>query len=220
MFIPRDPVVENIFAKYASQQDNLGGVGANLIEAGAVVYHLSVADDAVNGCDTELNVRALTPTASGITNGTPAVGLVEMSVQTDYHQVHPAGYVFQRDIAGSWTVAMPEYWTNPVTGNYEPHGTKATAVSIANLGIWETTYFTSYGGSGDVTSASSYSAIKPMDELYVDDNTGATARITNQSSHLNNGNPVAIAITGVPAAKVMKNVTAQAACSIKIKLLI
>ena len=214
MFIPRDPVVENIFAKYAAQQDNLGGVGATLIEAGCVVYHLSEAADPINGCDDELTVRALTPTASGVTNATPAVGLIEMAVQTDYHQVHPAGYVFKRDIAGSWAVAMPSYWTNPTTGVYEPHGTKATAVSIANLGIWETTYYTSDNGSG------TYSDIKPMEKLYVDDNTGATGRISNQSSSLNDGDPVAVAITGVPATKAEKNVKGQGAFSIKIKLLI
>jgi len=219
MFIPRDPVVENIFCKYAAQQDNLGGVGSALIEAGAVVYHLSTTADSVNGCDTELTVRALTPTASGVNNSTPAVGLIEMAVQTDYHQVHPAGYVFQRDMAGSWAVAMPSYWTNPTTGVYEPHGTKAVAVSIANLGIWETTYFTSYA-SGNATDASSYVDIKPMDKMYVDGKTGATGRISNQSSSLNGGANVAVAITGLSKEKVMKNVTGQAAFSIKVKLVI
>ncbi len=213
MFIPRDPVVENIFAKFASQQENLGGVGATLIEAGAVVYHLSADVDPINGCDNELTVRALTPTASGVTDSTPAVGLVEMSVQTDYHQVHPAGYVFQRDMAGSWAVAMPEFWTNPTTGVYEPHGTKATAVSIANLGIWETTYYTSFDGSA-------YNDIKPMENLYVDNKAGATGRVSNQTSTLNDGNPVAIAITGLSADKAEKNVTGQGAFSIKVKLLI
>jgi hypothetical protein len=219
MFIPRDPVVENIFCKYAAQQDNAGGVGNTLIEAGAVVYHLTTTADAINGCDTELTVRAHTPTSSGVNNNTPSVGLIEMAVQTDYNQVHPAGYVFQRDMAGSWAVAQPSYWTNPTTNVYEPHGTKAVAVSIANLGIWETTYFTSFV-SGDANSASSYADIKPMESMYVDGKAGATGRISNQSSSLNGGDPVAVAITGLSKEKSMKNVTGQAAFSVKIKLLI
>ena len=47
MFIPRDPVVENIFCKFAAQQDNATGTGKFLAEAGAVVYHLTKAMDSV-----------------------------------------------------------------------------------------------------------------------------------------------------------------------------
>ena len=206
MFIPRDPVIENIFCKFAAQQNTTAGTGATLAEAGAVVYHLTKSMDSVNGSDTELVVMPLATTSSGVTNSTEAAGFLEQAVKTDYHQVHPAGYVLQRDLAGSWAVAMPSFDAN---GNV--NGTKATAVALASLGIWETTFYTSYDGG-------SYNAVIPMQDMYVTSNDGG--KITNQSTSMNGGNPVAKAASGVSAAQAEKNVTGQGSFPIKVKLLV
>ena len=206
MFIPREPVIENIFCKFAAQQNTTAGTGATLAEAGAVVYHLTKTADSVNGSDTELVVRPLATTNSGVGTSTPAVGFLEQAVKTDYHDVHPAGYVLQRDLAGSWAVAMPSFDAN---GNV--NGTKATAVAIANLGIWETTFYTSVDNG-------SYTAVTPMQPMYVTSNDGG--KITNQSTSMNGGNPVAYAMSGVSAAQAEKNATGAGKFPIKVKLVI
>ena len=213
MFIPRDPVIENIFCKFAAQQNDTSGVGTTLAEAGAVAYHLTTSMDPINGSDTELTVRPLASTASGVQNSTPAAGFLEQAVKTDYHQVHPAGYVFNRDMAGSWAIAMPSF-----DANNQINGTKSCAVAMANLGIWETTFYTSFTG-GDASDVSNYADIIPMQPLYVD-NQDKNGKISNASSSLNGGNAVAVAITGVSADKAMKNANNNGKFSIKVKLLI
>ncbi len=126
MFIPRDPVNENMFCQYKATTSG-GGTGEFLAYAGAVVKIVAgTGDTYIETADT----------------GTAAFGFLEQSIKTGYHSLHPAGYIMDKDFGMSHVVAQPTF----AAGTRTVDGTKATPVAVAHLGIWETTHYDN-GGS-------------------------------------------------------------------------
>ena len=158
MFIPRDPVNEDMFCQYIATTAS-GGTGDFIAYAGAVVHIVDSGGD--GGSDTETYIKAST---AGDENH---FGFLEQSIKTGYHSIHPAGYILDQDMGMSHVVAQPTF----APGTRNVNGTKATPVAVAHLGIWETTH---YDNSGAINSAAT---------LYVKDNSGGklqTASNTNQ----------------------------------------
>jgi len=191
MFIPRDPVNENMFCQYIATTTS-GGCGEFLVYAGAVVYICDASCDATHGSDTATYVKASTGTESHF-------GFLEQSIKTGYHSIHPAGYIMDKDFGMSHVVAQPTF----AAGTRTVNGTKATPAGVAHLGIWETTHY----NNGGV-------AIKSGAAMYV--KAGSAGHICTTS----NGNQVAWCMAGVTAAKEAKNVLGTTLYPIRIKLLI
>lgn len=195
MFIPRDPVNENMFCQYIATTSS-GGTGEFLAYAGAVVYICDASCDADNGSDTETYVKV-----SNSKTRADHFGFLEQSIKTGYHSIHPAGYIMDKDFGMSHVVAQPTFTAGTRTVN----GTKATPVGVAHLGIWETTYY-------DNASA----AIKSGATMYVKDNSDGKICIDSSGGAIK----VAICMKGVTAAKGNKNVAGTTLYPIRIKLLI
>ncbi|MBE9593490.1 MAG: hypothetical protein IMF19_08410 [Proteobacteria bacterium] len=191
MFIPRDPVNENMFCQYIATTSS-GGTGEFLAYAGAVVYICDASCDATNGSDTETYVKASTGTEAHF-------GFLEQSIKTGYHSIHPAGYIMDKDFGMSHVVAQPTF----AAGTRTVNGTKATPAGVAHLGIWETTHY----NNGGV-------AIKSGAAMYVKAGSAGHICITS------NGTQVAWCMKGVTAAKEVKNVAGTTLHPIRIKLLI
>jgi hypothetical protein len=94
MFIPRDPVNENMFCQYVATTVS-GGCGEFLAYAGAVVYICDVSCDGTHGSDTETYVKA------SLTGGEDHFGFLEQTIKTGYHALHPAGYIMDKDFGMS-----------------------------------------------------------------------------------------------------------------------
>jgi hypothetical protein len=125
MFIPRDPVNENMFCQYKATTSS-GGTGEFLAYAGAVVKIVAgTGDTYIETTDT----------------GDAAFGFMEQSIKTGYHAIHPSGYILDKDFGMSHVVAQPTF----AAGTRIVNGTKATPVAVAHLGIWETTHYDNGG---------------------------------------------------------------------------
>ena len=122
MFIPRDPVNENMFCQYKATTAS-GGTGAFIAFAGAVVKIVG------GGPDTYVE------TCEG--TGDTHFGFLEQTIKTGYHAIHPAGYILDKDFGMSHVVAQATF----EAGTRRVNGTKATPAAVAHLGIWETTHY-------------------------------------------------------------------------------
>lgn len=193
MFIPRDPVNEDMFCKYIATTAS-GGTGEFIAYAGAVVHICDASCDATHGSDTETYVKA------SVTGAEDHFGFLEQSIKTGYHSIHPAGYIMDKDMGMSHVVAQPTF----AAGTRTVNGTKATPVGVAHLGIWETTHYDAGG------------AIKSGAALYAKANSGGKLK----TSADNGGAQVAWCMSGVTAAKAAKNVAGTTLYPIRIKLLI
>lgn len=193
MFIPRDPVNENMFCQHIATTVS-GGCGEFLAYAGAVVYICDAACDATHGSDTETYVKAST------VGDEDHFGFLEQSIKTGYHSIHPAGYIMDKDFGMSHVVAQPTF----AAGTRTVNGTKSTPVGIAHLGIWETTHYDNAG------------AIKSGAKLYVKADSGGKVKTTADAG----GSQVAWCMKGVTAAKAAKNVAGTTLYPIRIKLLV
>lgn len=193
MFIPRDPVNENMFCQYIATTSS-GGTGEFIAYAGAVVYICDASCDATNGSDTETYVKISTDRAAD------HFGFLEQSIKTGYHSIHPAGYIMDKDMGMSHVVAQPTF----ATGTRTVNGTKATPAGVAHLGIWETTHYNN--ASAAITSGA---------KMYVSPSDGGKICITSGGS-----TQVAVCMKGVTAAKGNKNVAGTTLYPIRIKLLI
>jgi len=193
MFIPRDPVNENMFCQYIATTVS-GGCGEFVGYAGAVVYICDVSCDATHGSDTETFVKA------SVTGAEAHFGFMEQSIKTGYHTLHPAGYIMDNDMGMSHVVAQPTF----AAGTRTVNGTKATPVGVAHLGIWETTHYDNAG------------AIKSGATLFVKATSGGKLKTTADGG----GSQVAWCMRGVTTAKAAKNVAGTTLCPIRIKLLI
>ena len=126
MFIPRHPVVEDQFCKFAETTMS-GGCGATAVYAGAVCYLDNSQVDSI--------VRIY-----AADEGDVAFGFLMQEIKVDYHAIHPVGYMLPGDMGSSTVIAQPKYDSNGVI-----NGTVATPVGIAHLGIWDTTCYYSTG---------------------------------------------------------------------------
>ena len=135
MFIPRDPVNENMFCQYVATS-TAGGAGEFLAYAGAVVFIAGPAGDDPAG---NVSRSTLVQVFDDEDDKRP-FGFLEQSIKTGYHSVHPAGYIMDKDMGMSHVVAQPTFQDGTRTVN----GTKATPVAVAHLGIWETTHYCSF----------------------------------------------------------------------------
>jgi len=201
MFIPRDPVNENMFCQYVTTSGN-SGVGDWIAFAGAVVY---IAGPAGNDPANYVSRSTLIKAFDAEDNGTyPCFGFMEQSIKTGYSAVHPAGYIMDKDMGMSYVVAQPTFTPNTRTVN----GTKATPVAVAHLGIWETTHY-----------FANDTKIDPGAKMYV--KSGADGKIqVGTSGALANPEQVAVCMTGVPAARAVAHDAGTTLWSIRLKLLI
>ena len=208
MFIPRHPVVENQFCIFG-ETSTTTGVGSVLAYAGSVCYLDSSA------ANQEAIVKIFT-TAAADSAKTP-FGFLMQKVKTDYHQVHPTGFVMPGDLGSSDAIAQPSYTAGSITG------TKEVPVGVAHLGIWDTVHYT----SADDT------ALAPSQALYVAANANLTvgtgySKVTNYSAGANdalnysniNATVVAYVVKGVSAAKATANKANTTLYPMRIKLIV
>ncbi len=219
MFIPRHPVVENQFCKYASQTGTgSDGVGGVIAYAGSVLY---LKNDATNEESEVLryNLRSeyLTFINDKLSQQTP-FGFSMQKVKTGYHQVHPTGFMLPGDLGSSDVIAQALY--DGATGAIT--GTKEVPVGVAHNGIWDTCHYTVEGTD----------AVLPGDFLYVAAN--SQGRITNSSTESENDDDsgqrmanaahtsvtVARVLRGVSSAKAAANKANTVLYPIRIKLMI
>ena len=209
MFIPRHPVVENQFCKYAAQTTTgTAGIGGVVAYAGSVVYLDSTATNQ------EAMVKKM---AHGATDA--PFGMIMQKVKTGYHQVHPAGFMMPGDLGSSDVIAQPSYSSaGAITG------TKEAPVGVAHLGIWDTVHYTCTGG------ASASAAMTPGLALYC---AADEAKLTNSTTNSNgttdaatgarvNGvtTQVATVVKGASLAKCQANIGNTVLYPIRVKLLI
>lgn len=209
MFIPRHPVVENQFCKYATQSGTgSAGIGGVVAYAGAVVY---LDADATNQ---EAEVSKMVYNSSAYT----PFGFSMQKVKTGYHQVHPAGFSMPGDLGSSDVIAQPTY---DASGNII--GTKDAPIGVAHLGIWDTVHYTA-----KMTSSVVDAAVKPGESLYAaNDNAKVTNNVTGaaDADDLTTGENVstvviAKVVKGASLAKAQANIDNQVLYPIRIKLLI
>ena len=190
MFIPRDPVNEDMFCQYVATTAS-GGTGDFIAYAGAVVH---IVPGSAGGSDTDTYIKA------SATGAETHFGFMEQSIKTGYHSIHPAGYILDQDMGMSHVVAQPTF----APGTRNVNGTKATPVAVAHLGIWETTHY------------DNGAAIKSADALYVKASSGGKLKTTADGG----GSQVAWCMKGVTATQASKNVAGTTLYPIRIKLLI
>lgn len=212
MFIPRHPVVENQFCKYAAQTaTSSAGIGGVVAYAGSVVY---LNEDATNQ---EAEVKKMVWSHATTPTLVP-FGVIMQKVKTGYHQVHPAGFVMPGDLGSSDVIAQPSYDSS---GNIT--GTKEAPVGVAHLGIWDTVHYTCAMTAGTVSAA-----VKPGQSLY---SANDSAKMTNNSTlaadatDLDTGEcvsqvVVAKVVKGASVAKCQANIDNQVLYPIRVKLLI
>lgn len=211
MFIPRHPVVENQFCKYAAQTGTgAAGIGGVVAYAGTVVY---LDEDATNQ---EAEVTKMVYDGSPFT----PFGFCMQKVKTGYHQVHPAGFSMPGDLGSSDVIAQPTYDSS---GNIT--GTKDAPVGVAHMGIWDTVHYTCTMVGGTVQAAAD---VKPGQSLYAAND---EAKVTNNVTAAADANDldtgenvstvvVAKVIKGASVAKAQANIDNQVLYPIRIKLLI
>ena len=210
MFIPRQPVIENQFCKYASQTGTgSDGVGGVIAYAGSVLY---LKSDATNEESEVLRYNTFTEYGNLTASEQSPFGVSMQKVKTGYHQVHPTGFMLPGDLGSSDVIAQAKY---DVNGAIE--GTKEVPVGVAHSGIWDTCHYTVEAGT----------KIAPGDNLYIAAN--AEGRMTNfattATDNTNDGkristNIVARVQKGVSAGKAAANVANTVLYPIRIKLMI
>ena len=214
MFIPRHPVIENQFCKYATQSGTGSeGVGGVIAYAGSVLYLNATATNE----ESEVLRYNLYSEYSGLsaTEKTP-FGFSMQKVKTGYHQVHPTGFMLPGDLGSSDVIAQAMYDASGVI-----IGTKEVPVGVAHNGIWDTCHY--------IMETSVKFA--PGDNLYVAAN--GQGRVTNSANAASGdsdvgkgfvvaGSTIAVArvLRGVSAAKAAANVANTVLYPIRIKLLI
>lgn len=198
MFIPRDPVNENMFCQYV-ETDTSTGAGAWVAHAGAVVFIAGPAgNDPANYVSRSTLVQTYT-TESG-----KPFGFLEQAIKVGYHDVHPAGYILDKDFGMSHVVAKPRFAANTRNVN----GTKATPVAVAHLGIWETTHY--FANDSEISAGAEMFIKKSADgKMQVGDADAAGGQTQ-----------VAVCMTGVSAARAVAHDLGTTLWAIRIKLLI
>jgi len=201
MFIPRHPVVENQFCQFGETSTSTG-VGAVLAYAGSVCYLVNAA----------ANQEAIIGLYDAISTYTSPenlpFGFLMQKVKSGYHQVHPSGFYMPGDLGSSDVIAQPKY-----NANGQISGTKAAAVGVAHLGIWDTVHYAVETSGTDV--------MKPGDILYVD-KTSAECKVNNSNANVPTGVSASVArvVKGASAAQVEANINNTTLYPIRIKLLI
>lgn len=199
MFIPRDPVNENMFCQYV-ETDTSTGAGAWVAHAGAVVFIAGPAgNDPANYVSRSTLVQTFTTES-----GKKPFGFLEQAIKVGYHDVHPAGYILDKDFGMSHVVAKPRFASDTRTVN----GTKATPVAVAHLGIWETTHY--FANDSEISAGAEMFVKKDADGKMQVDNTGAVGELTQ----------VAVCMTGVSAARAVAHDAGITLWAIRIKLLV
>jgi len=210
MFIPRQPVIENQFCKYASQTGTGSeGVGGVIAYAGSVLY---LKSDATNE-ESEV-LRYNTFTEYGLLTASEQIpfGVSMQKVKTGYHQVHPTGYVLPGDMGSSDAIAQAQYNASGAIV-----GTKEIPVGVAHNGLWDTCHYTVESGA----------KIAPGDIMYIAAN--AEGKMTNSANtatdDTNDGkrissNIVARVLRGVSANKAAANVANTVLYPVRVKLMI
>lgn len=210
MFIPRDPVVQNQFCKYAAQTSTgSAGVGGVVAYAGSVVYLDPAADKQ------ESEVKKM---AHGATEA--PFGMLMQKVKTGYHQVHPVGFVMPGDQGSSDAIAQPTYNSSGAIT-----GTKAVPAGVAHLGIWDTVHYTKLMIAGVVQTAMTpgkalYAA---ADEAKLTDSTANSDGATDTTTGARvNGVSVQVAtcVKGASVAQVQANINNTILYPIRVKLLV
>ena len=227
MFIPRQPVVDNQFCEYV-ETSTTGGVGGAVAHAGAAVY-IGEFDAVAANTKLESLVTVFDGTNPGGTEQ-HLFGFLMQKIKTGYHEVHPAGYILKQDFGSSDAIAQAKYST---AGAID--GTQKVPVGVAHDGgIWDTTHYTSYDGSGDTDDVLNYAAINAGQILWVvDDDWG---RLTSDATQAHAdviyptfseddgsaeiGAGAAIVIKGVSAAKVNSTWNGKTLYPIRVKLLV
>lgn len=198
MFIPRDPVNENMFCQY-DETDTTTGAGAWVANAGAVVYIAGPAgNDPANYASRSTLVKVITA------SGTEPFGFLEQSIKVGYHDVHPAGYILDKDFGMSHVVAKPRF----AAGTRNVNGTKATPVAVAHLGIWETTHY--FADDSEISAGA---------KMYVKEDDEGRMQVGSANA-VGNSTQVAVCMTGVSAARAVSHDLGNTLWAIRIKLLI
>ena len=101
VFIPRHPVVENQFCSLAATTVT-SGVGNIVAYAGAIVWIDSYGGSGWGGSTSKYSrdralVKVFTTTDADCLDEIP-YGFLMQAVRTTYSQVHPAGYILQKDM--------------------------------------------------------------------------------------------------------------------------
>lgn len=198
MFIPRDPVNENMFCQYV-ETDTSTGAGAWVAHAGAVVFIAGPAgNDPANYVSRSTLVQTYT-TESG-----KPFGFLEQAIKVGYHDVHPAGYILDKDFGMSHVVAKPRF----AAGTRNVNGTKATPVAIAHLGIWETTHY--FANDTEISAGA---------EMFVKGSSDGRIQV-GVDGGIAGGTQVAVCMTGVSAARAVAHDAGTTLWAIRLKLLI
>jgi len=212
MFIPRQPVLENQFCKFASQTNTTTGIGASLCEAGAVLYLDSSATNQ------EAIVKRYSTYAAGDSSNAP-FGFAEQRVKTGYHSVMPTGAVLPGDLGSSDAIAQPSY-----DSSGDINGTNAVPLGVAHMGIWETTHYVCEHTENTVTDGNH---MKPGQSLHIACNNGS--KVTNNTDTATDDtldyerltiDVVAKVVTGASAGQCSANIANSTLYPIRIKLLV
>ena len=210
MFIPRHPVVENQFCKYASQTGTGSeGVGGVIAYAGSVLY---LKADATNEESEVLRYDTQT-IYSGLedTEKLP-FGFSMQKVKTGYHQVHPTGFMLPGDLGSSDVIAQALYSNlGAITG------TKEVPVGVAHNGIWDTCHYTMETGAKLVPGDLLYAAANAQGRIT---NSGNTSGDDVDTGERLNTTVVARVLRGVSIAKAAANKANTVLYPIRIKLMI
>ena len=210
MFIPRHPVVENQFCKYAAQTaTGAAGIGGVIAYAGSVVYLDSSATNEESVIKKMVHGQTAAP-----------FGMLMQKVKTGYHQVHPAGFMMPGDLGSSDVIAQPTYNSSGAIT-----GTKEAPAGVAHLGIWDTVHYTCHAAGGTAITS-----MTPGLALYA---AADEAKLTNSTTNSNgttdadtgarvNGVSVqcATVLKGASLAKCQANMDNTVLYPIRVKLLI
>jgi len=210
MFIPRQPVIENQFCKYASQTGTGSeGVGGVIAYAGSVLY---LKSDATNEESEVLRYNTFTEYGALTASEQIPFGVSMQKVKTGYHQVHPTGFMLPGDLGSSDVIAQAMYNASGVIT-----GTREIPVGVAHNGLWDTCHYT----------VETDAKIAPGDFMYVAAN--AEGKMTNStdtaSDNTNDGkrmstDVVARVLRGVSGNKAAANVANTVLYPIRVKLMI
>jgi len=208
MFIPRHPVVENMFCKYGAT-NTAGGAGNVVAYAGSVVY----LDPAAANMESMVFKMA-----HGITQ--VPFGFLEQKVKTGYHSVHPPGMVLPGDLGSSDAIAQPVYDNAGVIT-----GTQAIPVGVAHLGIWDTVHYTCKQSTTTLVVDTGDAMVPGMMLYSAADNGKVTNSTTSSDGSDVNGErceatAVARVLKGASAAKCTANLNNITLYPIRVKLLI
>jgi hypothetical protein len=213
MFIPRNPVVQNQFCSYASDNTfGSAGIGGVIAYAGSVVYLDPAASDE----------EAMIKKMAHVVTETP-FGFSLQKVKVGYHSVHPTGFVMPGDLGSSDAIAQPLYNTSGAIV-----GHKSVPVGVAHNGIYDTVHYTCEMTAGTVDTK-----MTPGQALYAAAN---EARLTNNGNDASTGandgaddvangaycssTVVARVVKGASAAKCQANIDNTTLYPIRVKLLV